>query len=91
MFEKIVTELSASFGISRFLMRKICMQFKKELIAAIDKGEEFVLSGLFSVKIHKTKAYSRINPFTKKPMNVKSRYQTKLIPSKKIKYHPIEK
>lgn len=89
MFEKIVDELSAEFSLPRFLMRKICMKFKKELIAAIESGEEFVLSGLFAVKTHTTKPYSRINPFTKKPLEVPARLQTKLIPAKKIKYRPI--
>lgn len=91
MFETLCDELANEFCIPRYIMRKILLSFKKKLIEAVENGEDFVLSGLLSVKHVTTKEYKRINPFTGKEIHIKARRQTKITPSKKIKFSPLKK
>lgn len=91
MFELLCDEISAEYCVPRYKLRKILISFKQKLIEAIENGEDFVLSGLFSVKHVETKEYKRINPFTGKEIHIKARKQTKITPAKKIKFQPLEK
>ena len=90
MLDMICAELAAQYGIPKYKMQMILNSYKEELIRAILDAEEFVLSGLMAVRQITSKPIKRLNPFTNEEIDMPARRQVKLIPSRKIKYRPLQ-